>query len=70
MQKMNFLIIIILMKKKENIKNAVDAVRLNWHIINILVKIKLQKMVFTQFVKIVETLRAKPHNFIQVYCVK
>ena len=66
MQKTNSLIIIILMRKKGNIKSAVDAAKSNWHIINTLVRIKLQKMVFIQFVKIAEMVkqkRTKMRNF-------
>ena len=42
------------MKKRVIIKSVVDADKLNWLIINILVKIKQVKMVFTAFVKNVE----------------
>jgi predicted amino acid-binding ACT domain protein len=48
------LIGIILLKKKENIKNVASAARSNWRTINILVKIKHQEMGFIQFVKLVE----------------
>jgi hypothetical protein len=54
------------MRKKVNIKSVVDAARLNWHIINILVRIKLPKMDFIQFVKIAEMAkqkRTKMRNF-------
>ena len=47
------------MRKKVNIKSVVDAARLNWHIINILVRIKLLKMDFIQFVKIAEMAKQK-----------
>jgi hypothetical protein len=54
------------MRKKVNIKNVADAARLNWHIINILVRIKLPKMDFIQFAKIAEMAkqkRTKMRNF-------
>jgi hypothetical protein len=54
------------MRKKVNIKSVADAARLNWHIINILVRIKLPKMDFIQFVKIAEMAkqkRTKMRNF-------
>jgi hypothetical protein len=40
---------------KENIKNVVDAIKLNLRIINILAKIKPVKTVFIAYVKVVET---------------
>lgn len=50
------------MKQKGNIKNAVDVEKLNWLIINILVKIKQAKMDFIQSVKNVETPKPKSYN--------
>ena len=50
------------MKSPVNIKNVVDAARLNWLTINILVKIKLAKMVFIVSANVAEILRAKNLN--------
>jgi hypothetical protein len=50
------------MKKKVNISVAVAAVKLNWLITNILVKIKPVKMDFIPFVNAAEIVRAKRHN--------
>ena len=49
------------MKRKELIKNAVVAVRLNWRITNILAKIALAKMAIIVFVK--NAAMRKEHNF-------
>jgi hypothetical protein len=43
--------------KRDSIKDAAGAVRLNWPTINILVKIKPAKMAGIAFVKSVETKR-------------
>jgi len=53
---------------KENIKNAVDAIRLNSRIINILAKIKLAKMAFIVYVKVVEI--RKKYNIGQKFQIK
>ena len=47
------------MRKKASIRNAVDAAKLNWHIINTLVKIKLPRMVSIQSAKIAEIIKLK-----------
>ena len=47
------------MSKKESIKNVIDAEKQNWHIVNILAKIKPAKMDGIVFVKNVVTTRAK-----------
>ena len=54
------------MKEKGKYKKCSRCGRLNWHIINILVRIKLPKMDFIQFVKIAEMAkqkRTKMRNF-------
>jgi hypothetical protein len=45
------------MLKKVNIKHVADAVKLNWLIQNILVKIVLQKMDFIVYVNVAEIKR-------------
>jgi hypothetical protein len=59
---MNTLIGIIVSKKKENIKDVAAVARLNWLIINILVRIKLAKMVSIPFVKNAVIVKPKVFN--------
>jgi hypothetical protein len=59
---MNILIGIIVKWKEENTKDVVAVVRLNWLIINILVKIKLAKMVSIPFVKNAVIVKPKVFN--------
>jgi hypothetical protein len=53
---------IILLKKKENGKDVLDAMKLNWLILIFLLVIKLLKMVGIVFVKVVEIRKRTKYN--------
>jgi hypothetical protein len=68
--KINILIGIILKRKKANIKDVAVAAKLNWLIINILVKIKPAKMDFILFANVAEIARAKRRNLSLEFLLK
>jgi hypothetical protein len=58
------------MKKKVSISVAVAAVKLNWLIINILVRIKPVRMDSIPFVNVAEIARAKRRNLSLEFLLK